>query len=128
MGTRDSVTRAAVARMKAFLLVLAVSAVALSFGESEIFNPAEDVVPEASETILAELDTKSTGKSVVGMKLLQEMAAGNQALDEAYEGAKVWAATADNERLQFEEQASEDTLDEDRTGYGWWKVNELQLL
>merc|ERR1712054_384093 len=116
------------ARMKAFLLVLAVSAVALSFGESEIFNPAEDVVPEASETILAEMDTKSTGKSVVGMKLLQEMAAGNKALDEAFEGAKVWATNADNERLQLEEKASEDTLDEDRTGYGWWKVNELQLL
>merc|ERR1712054_673109 len=116
------------ARMKAFLLVLAVSAVALSFGESEIFNPAEDVVPEASETILAEMDTKSTGKSVVGMKLLQEMAAGNKALDEAFEGAKVWATNADNERLQLEEKASEDTLDEDHTGYGWWNVNELQLL
>merc|ERR1712054_265682 len=116
------------ARMKAFLLVLAVSAVALSFGESEIFNPAEDVVPEASETILAELSTKSIGKSVVGVKLLQEMATGNQALDEAYEGAKAWAASADDERLQLEERASEDTLDEDRTGYGWWKVNELQLL
>merc|ERR1712054_742704 len=116
------------ARMKAFLLVLAVSAVALSFGESENFNPAEDVVPEASETILAEMDTKSTGKSVVGMKLLQEMAAGNKDLDEAFEGAKVWATNADNERLQLEEKASEDTLDEDHTGYGWWNVNGLQLL
>jgi hypothetical protein len=110
--------------MRAFLLVLAVSAVALSFGSSELFEETWHVTPE---TALVEIE-EPTGPSVVGMKLLQDMAEGNQALDEAASGAQKWAASADAERMDLENQAAEVSLEEDRTGYGWWNVNELSLL
>jgi len=110
--------------MRAFLLVLAVSAVALSFGSSELFEETWHVTPE---TALVEIE-EPTGPSVVGMKLLQDMAEGNQALDEAASGAQKWAASADAERMDLENQAAEVSLEEDHTGYGWWNVNELSLL
>jgi len=65
---------------------------------------------------------------VVGQQLLQDMAEGNQALDEAAASAQKWTASADAERVDLEGQATEVSLEEDRTGYGWWNVNELSLL